>query len=83
MKYIHNIRYQMDLGCNLDIWRIFGIDEQGESICPSVPVSCNQSEESFTTASGSVYKICSYEQNKDVFFEHLKNSIEHNGFERH
>jgi hypothetical protein len=73
----------MDLGCNLDIWRIFGIDEQGESICPSVPVSCDENNETFTTYSGSQYKICSYAQNKDVFFKHLKESIEHKGFERH
>lgn len=79
-KIICNVRYQMDLGCGGDSWRIHG-EVDGKTIMPSTPVSFDGY--CFETVSGSVYEIMSYQQNPESFREQITNDIRKKGYEVH
>lgn len=79
-KIIRNVRYQMELGCGRDSWRIFG-EVDGKTIMPSTPVSFDGYK--FQTTSGSVYEIMSYQQDPEQFDLQIRKDIRKKGYEVH
>jgi hypothetical protein len=71
---ISNVHYMVDKGCGLDIWRICGTVD-GKSKCPSTPVFFDEESDVFKTISGSVYKIVSYQMNKEDFVKQIKKDL--------
>ena len=83
MEAISDVRYMVEMGCGLDIWRIHG-EVDGRLRCPSSPVSFDEEDDEFTTASGNQYKIMNYADDfgKAKFVEQIKKDIANKGFER-
>lgn len=82
IKEIFNVRYQMDMGCGLDVWRIVG-EYNGKDILPSIPVSFDTMADIFETASGSKYHIATYACAKDSFSKQIVTDIVNKSYERH
>ena len=80
MKFISRVRYVVDMGCGLDIWRISGIVDTNE-VYISTPISYDYETDIIETKSGSIYKIVSYEMDKDKFHEQITQSIKNGGYE--
>jgi len=78
----------MELRGGGDIWRIFGEAfghpdfPAGDTVCPSSPVSFDETTDNFTTASGRVYHIVSY-QDKNNFVEQILKDVGNRGYEVH
>jgi hypothetical protein len=78
----------MELGSGRDTWRLKGYCpnhprlEPGE-LMPSTPVSFDEENETFTTLSGSTYKIVSYDGKKEEVIEQIKKDISNGGYEKH
>lgn len=69
----------MELGCGGDVWRIVG-NVNGKSRSISTPVEYKDGI--IRTASGSLYKVISYE-NQVAFEEQINKDIAKGGYEIH
>ena len=78
-KFIEDVRYTMDMGCGLDVWRIVGT-VNGKQVFVSAPVAADEAADVFVTKSGSRYKILSYACAKSEFFNQVREDIFHKGF---
>lgn len=79
MKEIFNVEYAVDMGSGTsDQWRIVGC-VNGRNIFTGTPKSCDPDNDTFTTKSGSVYKVMSYKMSKEAFFAEVKKDIERGG----
>jgi hypothetical protein len=85
---LYDAHYEMELGCNLDVWQLRGnvINHpdfpDGNSVGPSTPVEFDEATDIMKTASGKTYKIMSY-VNKEKVVEQIKSDIEKKGYEVH
>lgn len=83
-KSLFHVCFRVDMGCGLDIWRIFGEDISGKSIMIGSPESYTKiSEREFLvkTISGSCWhlNLC-LSVDVDSFEIDLKECIENKGF---
>jgi hypothetical protein len=85
---LYDAHYEMELGCNLDIWRLRGNAinhpdfSNGHSVGPSTPVEFDEATDIMKTASGKTYKIMSY-INKASVVDQIKKDILNKGYEVH
>jgi hypothetical protein len=87
MLKIYNIRFQMEMGCGIDTWRITGEcpehpkakAESGYLIFPSSPKEYDPETNIMKTYSGRVYEIVSYE-NKEKFVTEIQECLSYGGF---
>lgn len=88
MLELHNCRYQMQLSCCGDTWRLNGLCPEHPSanedgyICPSTPIHLDEENLILTTASGRKYKLSSFINKEDVI-QQIKSDIKNNGYEVH
>lgn len=82
MKEITNVKYVMDLGCCMDVWRISG-NSNGSNKLLSSPVFYDSETDILKTKSGSIYKIISYDMNKEEFNKQVSLDISKDGYEIH
>lgn len=82
MIEIWNVRYAMEMGCCIDVWRIHGIVD-GEARYPSTPRVFNKNNNSFRTASGNVYQIMSFDEPQDKFIAQMEKDIQKGSYEIH
>lgn len=88
MIELHNVRYLVEMGCGIDYWRLSGEAyghpqyRDGERIWPSTPVSFDEEQLTFQSASGKSYQLCSFEVPKEKVIEQLKKDIKKGGYER-
>lgn len=86
MKNLHNVSFRVQMGCGLDLWRIFGEDSFGKSYAIGTPESYTKNPEVergfvVTTISGSVwYLILSDSCKLEEFEKDLNECISNNGF---
>lgn len=84
MKSLNRVYFGVDMGCGLDIWRIFGEDISGKFIMIDCPASYTKvSERNFVvnTISGSCWDLfLGPGTNKEAFEIDLKECIENKGF---
>lgn len=83
MKPLFYVAYKMDLGCGMDLWKIFGLDEDGRGKFISSPVYYDSTEKIITTKSGSKYKVMNFLQNEEEFVKQIENDIKNGGYEVH
>ncbi len=89
MVDLYEARYQMEMGCGSDSWRLYGVAighpqiKDGDIVMTSSPVSFDENGDILTTASGRVYKIVSYLDSRDKTIGQIKEDIKKGGFELH
>ena len=88
MVILENAKYEMELGCGSDVWRlqgnVFGHPkfDDGKAVFVSTPVEFNEETNELTTASGRQYVIQSYVERVKTI-EQIKKDIEKKGYEVH
>ncbi|MCK9458527.1 MAG: hypothetical protein M0R80_02660 [Proteobacteria bacterium] len=88
MVILENAKYEMELGCGMDVWRLSGQVyghpnfEDGKSVFVSTPKVFDEETNELTTSSGRQYVIQSY-VNRTKVIEQIKQDIEKKGFEAH
>lgn len=86
MKTLTNVSFRVDMGCGLDIWRIFGEDSFGKTYMIGTPVSYTKDSEYergfiVKTISGSVWCLCLSDSSlQEEFEKDLKECIDNHGF---
>ena len=83
VKYVHSARFGMDMGCLYDVWCpvFFKLGSNVQYVVPSHPVSYDKDNDTVETQN-TIYKIESYDMNKDRFYEELDDVIQNNGYLR-
>lgn len=82
---IENWRYIMDMGCMLDIWRLYGQVyghpgyRDGSFICPSTPVHLDEERMLITTASGRVYELGNCNGDVNEHLQYIRDDIANRG----
>lgn len=88
MYQLFNVRFEIEFGCGMDTWRIFGdcpdhpASRTGH-IMPSTPIEFNPETNTFKTISGSTYEIVNYSMNRDKFVEEINECILRGGYSTH
>lgn len=84
---IYNFRYLVEMGCGLDTWRPYGnvynhpnIDPGGP-VYTSTPVSLDEENLRFKTASGRAYQIMSFGDDQTKVLDQIKKDIANGGTE--
>jgi hypothetical protein len=83
IKTLSSVRYHMDMGCGLDVWRISGIDDNGKVKLPSTPIEFDEENDILKTVSGSVYHIGNFSCDRSAFVEQVKKDIKNKSYEVH
>lgn len=88
MIELYDAHYEMDLGCNMDMWLLKGKVRNhprfpdGAEISPSTPIEFNEETGTMKTASGKTYQIMSYIRQNEVITQ-IKKDISNRGYEIH
>lgn len=87
MVEIHKFRYMVEMGCGLDAWRptgqVYGHPNvpDGNQIYTSTPVSLDEENLRFKTASGREYQIITFDDDQKKILDQIKTDIKNQGTE--